>query len=163
MSEGSITYQGDGEACGISTVINSQLRNHRVCSDGLACMMTEIGDGVSTKTCQSVEVLVGERCLPFYDMCYGGVECLKNVFGDYTCGGEVIWPGNPDYVKSGYVKASEFEIDIPLVVIASVILFLYLVVIIYELFLRDNSGDSIYSKIFRKGTTRNGWCPWNLL
>ena len=71
MSEASITYQGDGEGCGISTVINSQLKNHRVCNDGLACVVTDLANQVTGKVCQSVEVLTGERCLEGYDMCYG--------------------------------------------------------------------------------------------
>jgi hypothetical protein len=149
MSEGSITYQGDGDTCGIFTVINSELRSHRVCSDGLACMPTAIGNDVTTKICQSVEVLIGERCLPNYDMCYGGVECMKNVNGDYTCGGEEVWIGNPSFVMSGYVKASEFKMNITLIVIGCIVLFLYFLFIVYEVFIKKKgTNKSIYSKLF---------------
>lgn len=160
MSEGSITYQGDGETCGIYTVINSQLRNHKVCSDGLACMVTDMGNDVTTKICQSVEVLVGERCVSLYDMCYGGVQCLKNVFGDFTCGGEVPWTGNPDFVNSGYVLASEFQMNVTLIVIACVILFVYISFLIYEIFLKKRHR-SIYLKKF-SNLKEDGWCPTNL-
>jgi hypothetical protein len=141
MSEGSITYVPDGDICGITTVINSQLRNHRVCQDGLACVETDIGNNITGKICQSVEVLTGERCLPNYDMCYGGLLCRLNVYGDYTCGGDVPWSGNEVYVKSGYVKYSGFEMHVYLIIIGILIMILYCTLLFYELCIKKITND----------------------
>lgn len=136
MSEGSITYQGQGEPCGITTVINSQLKNHMVCSDGLACIQTDIGESATGKLCQSVEVLVGERCVPEYDMCFGGIDCLLNLDGLYTCGGEEEWGGNEDYVETGYIQSSEFQLNFLLIILGVIILVFYLLLLCYELFVK---------------------------
>lgn len=159
MSEASITYQGEGERCGIFTIVNSELKNHEVCDDGLACIYTQISNNVARKTCKSVEVIAGDRCLPQYDMCYSNLECLKNVYGEYTCGGVVPWIDNPPYVKTGYLKASDYCINIPLIVIGGCILFFYILFLIYELFLkydRDGNIKSIYSKRFNL-SIKDGW------
>lgn len=160
MSEASITYQGEGERCGIFNVLNSELKNHEVCDDGLACIYTDIGDDVVRKSCKSIEVIEGERCIPTYDMCFSNLECLKNVEGDYTCGGVVPWVGNPEYIKTGYLKASNYCINIPMVIVGSFLLFFYLLLIIYELFIRsekDNRIKSIYLKSFGSLKNKDGW------
>ena len=152
MSEGSITYQDEGEPCGITTVINSELRNHRVCNDGLACIVSDLTNDITGKVCQSVEVLMGERCTPTYDMCYGGLQCLVNIHGDFTCGGETIWGGNPDYVTTGELKASEFKINIILVTIGAIMVLTSVLIVLYELFIAHNNmiGGTIYSKLFNR-------------
>jgi hypothetical protein len=121
MSEGAITYQGHGELCGITTVINSQLRNHMVCEDGLACMYTANSEGTSTgKQCRSIMLLEGDRCSPYYDACFGILRCVKNLNDDYTCGGTVLWEGNSPYIDSGYVQASEFKINIIYIILKEI-------------------------------------------
>ena len=71
MSEGSITYQGEGALCGIFTVINSELRNHMVCNDGLACMdqYFNLEDDTLVKRCSSIELPPGTACNPLYTNC----------------------------------------------------------------------------------------------
>lgn len=161
MSEASITYRGEGERCGIFNVLNSELKNHEVCDDGLACLYTDLGDNVERKTCKSVEVIEGDRCVPQYDMCYSNLQCLKNVDGYFTCGGTVPWTSNPDYIKTGYLKASDYCINIPLIVVGVCILFFYFIMLFYEFFVNyDNGGEkvkSIYSNRFDNGNRRNGW------
>lgn len=147
MSEGSITYQVEDQECGVRTVINSQLRNHLVCNDGLACMRTNIGDEVEIKQCQSVKIISGERCVPRYDNCYGTLDCLLSPLGTYTCGGELPWTGNELYVQSGYVKPSEYSINMPLIASGACVLFVYLSGIAW-LYVRDyrydDDDESIY-------------------
>jgi hypothetical protein len=145
MSEGSITYQQEDGICGIFTVINSELKNHQVCSDGLACIETVIEGEITDKQCHSVVVLLGERCVPEYDTCFGSVQCLLNPNNEYTCGGIVVWGGNPDYITTGYTKASEFVIDTTMLIVGTSILVMYMLLLVYELLLRDDR--SIYSII----------------
>lgn len=144
MSEGVITYQDHGELCGITTVINSQIRNHRVCNDGLACIQTSDSIGTSTgKQCRSVMMIEGDRCSPYFDSCYGTLQCLKNYKEDFTCGGVVTWDGNAPFVKEGYVQASEFCINLPFIFCGILMLVFYILLIIYELFIYN---DAIYEK-----------------
>lgn len=154
MSEASITYKEEGERCGIFNVLNSELKNHEVCEDGLACVYEEISNDVFRKACRSIEVIEGDRCLPQYDMCYSNLQCLKNVDDEYTCGGVVPWTQNPEYVNTGYVKTSEYCINVPFIVVGVCILFIYLVYLFYEIYIKNNP-KSIYSK--RINTITNGW------
>lgn len=157
MSEGFITYQEHGNPCGVSTDINSQLRNHRVCSDGLACMYTFNSDGDSTgKQCRSVMLVEGERCNPHFDSCYGSLECLLNLNDEFTCGGVVSWDRNAPYVKEGYVRSSSFSIHLPFVITGVIILILYVLLLFYELVIVSNG---IYGK--KNSSTSNNvkWGP----
>jgi hypothetical protein len=141
MSEGAITYQSHGETCGITTVINSQLRNHRVCEDGLACVQTTDSGGSSTgKQCRSLMLIEGDRCSPVYDSCFGSLNCILNMDDYYTCGGAIIWDGNEPYVDTGYIQASEFKIHIPLVVCGVVVIIIYMLLLVYICLYENNKG-----------------------
>ena len=160
MSEVQISYKDEGTKCGISQAVNSELPLHEVCNDGLSCIYADVGGGVFRKTCKSFSVIEGERCYPQYDMCYSNLECVLNVYGEYTCGGVVPWTDNPPYIKTGYLKFSDYCINIPLVVVGAAILFFYLLLLIYELYLKyDKNGNvkSIYSNRFGFINRQNGW------
>lgn len=166
MSEASIEYKDEGDICGISVVQNSQLSLHEVCSDGLACVRTTVDGGEATiKRCQSVDMSDGERCIPQYNNCYGALECKLNVDGWYSCGGSLPWSGNEEYVKTRQVKASSFEMKIPFIVAGSAVLFIYFVVLVYELFVKDHKKEdkSIYSNRFGKpNNNSDGSRIWKL-
>lgn len=139
MSEGIITYKNNGEMCGIMTIINSQLKDHRVCKDGLACIETSDSTGMSTgKQCHSVMLFEGERCNPLFNSCYGTIQCLKNYNDEFTCGGMVRWNGNAHFVKEGYVQSSEFIINLQFVICGIIILMIYFLLIIYEIFIYND-------------------------
>lgn len=157
MSEGSITYQTLNEPCGITTVINSQLRNHRVCSDGLACVLTAVEEGSTGKQCQTILTLEGERCNPFIDSCVIGLDCIHNYDDIYTCGGVSVWDGNEPYVMSGYVSPSSFQINVLLVILGVLVMVLYMLLLTYE-FVVKGSPSSIYSNVSGGGRgVGNDW------
>lgn len=125
MSEGSITYKSEGTTCGITTVINSQLRNHEVCNDGLACMEQYFDENqeVLIKKCSSVDLPPGTSCNPLYTNCAIGLECMRNEYEQYTCGGCTVWLGNDDAINSQIITTSRFEPNITMVIIGFIILF----------------------------------------
>lgn len=166
MSEGSITYQEEDAECGIRTVINSQLKSHLVCNDGLACMRTDVGNGAEVKQCHSVKIISGERCVPGYDNCYGDLNCMLSPLGGYTCGGNLPWGGNEAYVMHGYVGMSKFEVNIGLIVAGAFLMVFYILFIAWR-WVREGdedgirytevNSDSIYPNRFTKEKKSDGW------
>lgn len=131
MSEGSVSYNGEGATCGIFTVINSELKNHLVCDDGLACMDQHIsvGSNIVTKKCSTTLLPRGTICNPLYTNCFGGVECLRNEFEIFTCGGSGVWGGNSDAIDTTIVTSSLYERNMTMVILG--IILLLIVAIIY--------------------------------
>lgn len=142
MSEGSITYQPEGASCGIFTVINSELRNHKVCNDGLACMEQyfDVNDDTLVKRCSSVELPPGTACNPLYTNCYAGLECLKNEYEDYTCGGCTPWGGNDASIDTTIIKTSHYEPNIPIFVIGIILVLSDILVYLYIFHYRKMIG-----------------------
>lgn len=138
MSEGSITYVDEGETCGIFTVINSELRNHKVCNDGLACMdqYFDITQDTTIKKCSSVELPPGTECNPLYTNCGGGLECLRNEFEVYTCGGCTYWKGNSNAINTKLIVTSHYEPNMTLVILGIIIILLDIALYIYVFHLR---------------------------
>lgn len=137
MSEGSITYQDSGELCGIFTVINSELRNHLVCNDGLACMeqRVDLESDSTIKKCATVLLPPGTRCNPLYNSCYGGIGCMKNAFEEYTCGGtDEEWHGNDEAINTSMIVTSTYEPNI-MMVILGIILFILVIILYLYIFL----------------------------
>lgn len=83
----------------------------------------------------------GDRCSPYYDTCYGTLQCLENYNDYYTCGGVIPWDGSAPYVKQGFVQASSFSINLPFLISGIIVLVLYALFLVYELFIVD---DGIY-------------------
>lgn len=143
MSEGSITYQGRGELCGIFTVINSELRNHLVCNDGLACMeqRVDLESDSTIKKCATVLLPPGTRCNPLYNSCYGGIRCMKNAFEEYTCGGtDEEWHGNDEAIKDGdtsIITTSTYEPNITMVILGIILLISVIMLYLYIFFYRE--------------------------
>jgi hypothetical protein len=156
MSEGSITYQVEGAECGIRTVINSQLKSHNVCNDGLTCMRTDVGNGAEVKQCHSTNIVSGERCVPTYDNCYGTMECITSPIGTYTCGGTLPWSGNADYVDSGYVQQSSYHVNTALIVLGVCILFFYMAAIAWEWIKTDDDDSGSVGASRKSGKIKDG-------
>lgn len=149
MSEGSITYQGEGALCGIFTVINSELRNHMVCNDGLACMdqYFNLEDDTLVKRCSSIELPPGTACNPLYTNCYGNLECLKNEFEEYTCGGCYPWNGNDPAIDTTYVITSFFKPNYTLMIIGIIIVLSVLLLYLYIFHYSEKINRKKYEKI----------------
>lgn len=149
MSEGSITYQPEGATCGIFTVINSELRNHKVCNDGLACMDQRLNleEETLVKKCSSIDLPPGTPCNPLYTNCYGGLECLRDEYEEYTCGGCYPWNGNDEAIDTTIKLTSRFEPNITLLVLGVIVVLLDLVLYLYVFHYRKYIKayrDSIY-------------------
>jgi hypothetical protein len=135
MSQGSITYQGIDEVCGITTVINSELRNHRVCDDGLACVEQYLdGTSLNVKKCKSTAIPPGYQCNPVYIQCGTVLTCVPNEYELFTCGGSSIWDGNDIAIKSNTIKTSSYEQNIVLVIIGLVLIFMDIMLYLYYFF-----------------------------
>lgn len=142
MSEGLITYRENGELCGITTVINSELRNHMVCQDGLMCTQTSDSDGSLTgKKCRAVLLLEGDECNYSYDSCFNSVPCIKNINDVYTCGGVLKWEGNEPYIDSNYVQGSAFKLNYISIAIGVILLVVYLLLLVYGFLIYKKNSE----------------------
>lgn len=133
MSEGSITYQSEGELCGIFTVINSELKNFLVCNDGLTCVNDYFSAETNAyvKSCHSVNLPSGALCNPTYKTCDVNIDCLRNEFEEYTCGGQVTWKGNPPGINSSIIHFTKFKPDIALVIGGIILLLIDIIIYLY--------------------------------
>lgn len=138
MSEGSITYVGEGETCGIFTVINSELRSHKVCNDGLSCMdqLVEQGGETTTKKCTVTELPPGTACNPLYTNCGGNLECLRNEYEEYTCGGCTFWEGNDEAINTKLIVTSHYEPNLELAIVGIILILLDVALYLYVFHVR---------------------------
>lgn len=106
MSEGSVTYVDQGEPCGITTVINSELRNFLVCKDNLVCVEGH-ENSVTGKICVSSEVnRRSNPCFETTDDC----QCLENELGIYTCGGvSSVFEMNDIGISATVIQESQYK------------------------------------------------------
>lgn len=150
MSEGSITYLGEGGSCGIFTVINSELRNHMVCEDGLACMQQFFDTESDTlvKRCSSTLLPPGTQCNPLYTNCYGGLECIRNEYEEHTCGGYSPWEGNDLAINTKIITTSRYEPNILVMIIGIIIVLLDLLLYLYVFLYRKKDYASKSEKMF---------------
>lgn len=148
MSEGSITYGTDGASCGIFTEINSQLRNHRVCDDGLACIDSffDLNQETTVKKCSQIRLPPGASCNPLYVNCLAGLECRKNEIEEYTCGGTITWNGNDEAINTKLIVTSLFKPDYTLVIIGVIIILLDIVLYWYIFYYKKKDKGNTNEK-----------------
>jgi hypothetical protein len=150
MSEGSITYVDEGVSCGIFTVINSQLRNHKVCDDNLACTEQYFDENQETtiKKCSSVQLAPGAVCNPLYRTCAGNIDCLRNENEEYTCGGVIVWDGNDAAINTNIIVTTTFQPNIALVVIGIILILVDILIYMYVFKYKKNRKKTVsYEKL----------------
>lgn len=149
MSEGSITYMPEGGSCGIFSVINSQLRNHKVCDDELACteQYFDSNQNVTIKKCEYTGLAPGAICNPLYRNCVGNLDCLKNENEDFTCGGCIFWDGNDEAIDTTKIVTTKFNPNLTLVIIGIILVLFDLLCYLYVFHYKNRKNKKmVYEK-----------------
>lgn len=146
MSEGVVTYVSEGETCGVFTIINSEMRSHKVCDTGLACMYQkfDLNDTTLIKRCSLVDLPPGSACNPYYTNCYAGLECLKNEFEEYSCGGTQNWLGNDDAIDTQIIRTSCFDPSYSFLFIGIILILVDIITYLFKFKYNDYSKIDIY-------------------
>ena len=121
---GFITYVSVGEECGIYNIQGTSTKSHLVCRPGAACITTVNFDLTQSSQCQRLYKSKGEQCSQNFFQCVNAYTCMANEYEVDTCNGISFWKGNP-YITGKRTQAFH-ETDHTMVVLGSVILFVWL-------------------------------------